>query len=189
MANGHMIRCSKLLNANQNENEVSPHTYQNGYHQKEHKITNAGEDVEKWKFLYTVGGNVNWCSHCEDSMAVSQKTKNRTTVCACVHAVVSDSFATPWTVALQELLSRVFSQQVYWSGLPFPPPGDPPHPGTELESPVSPAGAGRFFTTEQVGEPRTIIWSSNSIPGCISEENKNINLKWYMLPNVHRSII
>ena len=171
------------------QQKILSHTSQNDHHLKNLQIAKAGQSMEKRESSYTVGGNVNWCSHCEDSMAVSQKTKNRTTVCACVHAVVSDSFATPWTVALQELLSRVFSQQVYWSGLPFPPPGDPPHPGTELESPVSPAGAGRFFTTEQVGEPRTIIWSSNSIPGCISEENKNINLKWYMLPNVHRSII
>ena len=34
-------------NANQNHNEVSPHTYQNGYHQKRTQITNVGEDVEK----------------------------------------------------------------------------------------------------------------------------------------------
>ena len=30
---------------------------------------------------------------------------------------------------------------------------------------------------------------SNSIPGCLSEENKNTNLKIYMPPNIHRSII
>ena len=90
-------------------------------------------------------------------MAVSQKTKNRSTVCARVHAVMSDSFATPWTVALWALLSRGFSQQEYWSGLPFPPPDDLPHPGIELESLVSPAVAGRFFTIEPPGEPRTTI--------------------------------
>ena len=75
MANGHMKRCSKLLNANQNENEVSPHTSE-WLSSKRTQITNAGEDVEKWKFLYTVGGNVNWCSPCGKSMAVSQKTKH-----------------------------------------------------------------------------------------------------------------
>ena len=32
-----------------------------------------------------------------------------------------------------------FSRQEYWSGLPFPPPGDLPNPGIEPESPVSPA--------------------------------------------------
>ena len=40
-----------------------------------------------------------------------------------------------------------FSRQEYWSGLPFPTPGDLPDPGTELASLVSPALAGRFFTT------------------------------------------
>ena len=38
-----------------------------------------------------------------------------------------------------------FFRQEYWSGLPFPSPEDPPHPGTE---PASPALAGRFFTIE-----------------------------------------
>ena len=36
---------------------------------------------------------------------------------------MSDSFATPWTVACQAPLSVGFSRQEYWSGLPFPPPG------------------------------------------------------------------
>ena len=37
-------------------------------------------------------------------------------------SVVSDSFATPWTVAYQAPLSMEFSRQEYWSGLPFPSP-------------------------------------------------------------------
>ena len=41
-----------------------------------------------------------------------------------------------------------FSQQEYWGGLPLPTPGDLPNPGIEPESPVSPALAGGFFTTE-----------------------------------------
>ena len=40
------------------------------------------------------------------------------------------------------------SQQEYWSGLPFPPPGDLSDPGIE---PTSPALTGRFFTTEPPG--------------------------------------
>ena len=39
-------------------------------------------------------------------------------------SVMSDSFATLWTVACQASLSMEFSRQEYWSGLPFPPPGD-----------------------------------------------------------------
>ena len=41
-----------------------------------------------------------------------------------------------------------YSRQEYWSGLPFPSPGNLPHPGTELMSLRSPALAGRFFTWE-----------------------------------------
>ena len=40
-----------------------------------------------------------------------------------------------------------FSRQEYWSGLPCPPPGDLPNPGTERGSLTSSALAGRFFTT------------------------------------------
>ena len=50
-----------------------------------------------------------------------------------------NSFATPWTVALQGPLSMGFPRQEYWSGLPFPPPGDLADPGIEPASPVSPA--------------------------------------------------
>ena len=38
-------------------------------------------------------------------------------------------FATPWTVAYKAPLSMEFSRQEYWSGLPFPSPGDLPDPG------------------------------------------------------------
>ena len=41
---------------------------------------------------------------------------------------MSDSFATPWTVARQAPLSMGFSRQEYWSGLSFPSPGDLPRP-------------------------------------------------------------
>ena len=43
-------------------------------------------------------------------------------------------FVTPWTVARQAPLSMGFSRQEYWSGLPFPSPGDLPNPGIELVS-------------------------------------------------------
>ena len=59
----------------------------------------------------------------------------------------------PWTVACWAPLSMGFSRQEYWSGLPFPPPGDLPDEGIELTSLVSPALAGRFFTTAPHGKP------------------------------------
>ena len=56
-------------------------------------------------------------------------------------------FVTLWTVACQAPLPVGFSKQEYWSGLPFPPPGDLPHPGTKPTSPTSPVLTGMFFNT------------------------------------------
>ena len=64
-------------------------------------------------------------------------------------SIISDSFETPWTIAHQIPLSIRFSRQEYWSGLPFPSPGDHPGPGIK---PVSLSLAGRFFTTEPPGK-------------------------------------
>ena len=46
------------------------------------------------------------------------------------------TLATPWTVACQAPLSMGFSRQEYWTGLPFPSPGDLPDPGIEPRSPA-----------------------------------------------------
>ena len=62
-------------------------------------------------------------------------------------------FVTPQTGGHQVPLSMEFSTQEYWSGLPFPPSGDLPNPGTEPRSPALPALAGGFFTTEPPGNP------------------------------------
>ena len=59
-------------------------------------------------------------------------------VCVCVCYLLSRGqlFATTWTTAHQASLSMRFSRQGYWSGLPFPFPGDLPNPGTESGSPA-----------------------------------------------------
>ena len=71
-----------------------------------------------------------------------------------VHAlnrsVVSNSLWPPWTVAHQAPLSVGFPRQEFWSGLPFPPPGNLPNPGIE---PASSALAGRVFTAEPPQKP------------------------------------
>ena len=46
-------------------------------------------------------------------------------------------FVTPWTVAHKSPLSMGFSRQEYWSGLPFPTPGDLPNSGIKPRSPAS----------------------------------------------------
>ena len=63
--------------------------------------------------------------------------------------VISDSFATPWTVVLQAPLSMGFPRQEYWSELPFPSPGDLPDP--EIE-PLSLALLDLFFTAKPPGK-------------------------------------
>ena len=71
-------------------------------------------------------------------------------MCAC--SVMSDSVI-PWSVTHLASLSMGFSWQEYWRGLPFPPPGDLPDPGTEPKSMFT----GSFFTTEPHGQPLSII--------------------------------
>ena len=63
-------------------------------------------------------------------------------------------FATPWTVARQVLLSMGFSRQEYWSGLPFPLPGDLPDPEIEPGSPALEADA---LTSEPPGKPSKFL--------------------------------
>ena len=65
-----------------------------------------------------------------------------------------------------------FSGQEYWSGLPFPSPGDLPEPGIELSSLVSPALGGRFFTTRPPDfffPPSQVICECLILAICLSE--------------------
>ena len=74
----------------------------------------------------------------------------------CTHAQLFNCVqfvASPSTVACQATLSMGFCQQVYWSWLPFPIPGNLPDPGIEPESPVTPGLSGRFFITEPPAKP------------------------------------
>ena len=72
----------------------------------------------------------------------------------------------PWTVTRQTSLSMGFPRKEYWSGLPFPSLGDITDPGNEL---MSPALAGRLFTTEPPGKPKESLGDSN----CDSELDKD----------------
>ena len=74
-------------------------------------------------------------------------------MCACSLSCFStiQFFATPWTIARQAPLSMGFSRQKYWSGEPFPSPGDLLDPGMEAVSPAAPALVGGFFTMSHQG--------------------------------------
>ena len=71
-------------------------------------------------------------------------------MCVCVPSRIK-LFVTLWTVARQTPLFMAFPRQGYWSGLPFPSPGDLPNPGIE---PTSSALMGGFFT----------IWATREAP-------------------------
>ena len=79
--------------------------------------------------------------------------------------VVSNSFATPWTVTHQASLSMGFPRQEYWSGLPFPSPGDLPFSTTE------PPGKPRLTTFFKFGN----LWSWQAI---FKNINSQIFLVW-----------
>ena len=70
-------------------------------------------------------------------------------------SVVSDFLQAPWTTAPQAPLPMEFSRQGYWSGLPFPPPGDLPNAGIKSTPSVSPALEVGFFTTNAIWEAYT----------------------------------
>ena len=78
----------------------------------------------------------------------------------CVLVVQSDTksvwlFVTAWTVAHHAPWSMGFPRQEYWSGLPFPSPGNLPNPGIKAMSPALVAG---FFTTEPPGKSIIGLW-------------------------------
>ena len=66
-----------------------------------------------------------------------------------------------WATSLFNFTPR----QEYWSGVPFPSPGDLPNPGIE---PTSPAPAGRFFTSEPLGKPLSILYIISIVYTCQS---------------------
>ena len=69
--------------------------------------------------------------------------------CGLCHVLL---FVIPWTVARQAPLSMGVSSQEYWSGLPFPPPGDFPDAGIKPASSVAPALQADFLPSEPLGE-------------------------------------
>ena len=90
-------------------------------------------------------------------------------LCACSVTQSCPTFLRPHVVH-QDLLSTGLPRQEYWGGLPFPSLGDFPDPGIEL---MSPALAGRFFTTEPIeGSFYISKWS---------EKNQKMNyISWYV---------
>ena len=81
--------------------------------------------------------------------------------------------------SVQAPLSMGFSTQEYWSGLPCPPPGDLPDPGIKPTSLMSPALAGRFFTTSATWKP--ICYIMNEPWGHYAKRNSQSSKDKYCL--------
>ena len=75
----------------------------------------------------------------------------------CVCSAGLDSLPRHGLVAHRVALSMEFPRQEYQSGLPFPPPGELSTPGIEPTSPMSPAWAGRFFSTVPPGKSTVLF--------------------------------
>ena len=76
-------------------------------------------------------------------------------------------FVTLWIVAHQTPLSMGFSRQEYWSGLPFPSPGDLPNPGIEPRSPALQADS---LPAQPPGKPITAlcVWVCDVTQSCLT---------------------
>ena len=78
-------------------------------------------------------------------------------MCVCAQSLSSDQlFTTPWTIDCQIPLSVEFSGREYWSGLPFPPPGDLSNPGIKPMSLMSLDFASGLFTSAPPGNPLSV---------------------------------
>ena len=74
-----------------------------------------------------------------------------------------------------------FSRQEYWSGLPFPSPGDLPEPETE---PTSPTSAGSFFTTDSLGKPSRPLPKLSGTKSKTKPSLKLLMTQWVGLPGL-----
>ena len=80
-------------------------------------------------------------------------------------------FATPWTVAHQAPQSMEFFRQEYWSGLPFPSPGDLPNPGIK---PGSPALQAATLLSEPL--PVNFFWMTRTLKKKKKIKNKTLKV-------------
>ena len=170
-------------NANQNHSKVSSHDGQTATIKKSTNKCWRG-CAERATLLHY------WWEHklvqplreqCGDSLKNWEQTALCCAVLCSVASAVSDSLqhmvrnppgSCPW-----------FSRQEYWSGLPCPPPGDFPNPGTETVSLVSPALRQVLYPLSHREAPRTAIQPSNPTDGHTPWGNQNWKRRMY--PSVH----
>ena len=126
-----------------------------------HGVNDWLESGKQLGWVYNIGKETQdsrWSpTECATGM-YTQELKLRGKYCSLYPLLCAQSlghvqvFASPWTVACQAPLSVRSSRQEYQNGLPLSTPGDIPNPRFEPVSPVSPALAGGFFTTNSTWE-------------------------------------
>ena len=105
-----------------------------------------------------------------------------------VCSVMSDSFATPWSVAHQTHLSVEFFRQEYWSGLPFPTPGDLSDPRVWICIFFVSCMGRWFFTTVPPRKPRVLNTVSKLGLFLIGITESSLS-EFYCFPNSNKNII
>ena len=98
-------------------------------------------------------------------------------------------YVTLWTVACQAPLSMGFFRQEYWSGLPFPPPGDLPSAGIKPTSLASPALQVDFFAAEPTGKPMHKHYSLPAHNYSFHFQSSFLLFKSQTLPYLHHMLL
>jgi len=143
--------------------------------------TEGGKTKKKEKRIYRASQNIRMINVFLESLLSESFPSLGVTPPYLCHSVMSNS-ATPWSIAHQAPLSMGFSRQEYWSGLPFPSPGDLPNPGIKPRSPTlqadaltseppgkpphlprMPSNTGIQISGPVVGEAQILIWPSSSV--------------------------
>ena len=122
-------------------------------------LENPRDRGDWWAAIYGVTQSRTWLKQLRAAAAAAQTLSH------------VQLFMNPWTVAHQGSLSMGFSRQEYWSGLSCPPPRDLPDPGIKPASLMSPALAGRFFTT-------SATWEASLVYMCINKQKNQTQNMW-----------
>ena len=123
-------------------------------HFKDFNFTTVNFVAEEFGFISILAGRLwKYISPLSNMVAVIHSVihyRNIVNLAESVYVLLPPFCLRPHGLQLARLLCPWdFSRQEYWSGLPFPPPGDLPDPGIK---PLFPALEGRFFTTAPPGK-------------------------------------
>ena len=98
-------------------------------------------------------------------------------MCVCSVARLCLTLCDPIDCSLSSSSAVEYFRQEYWSGFPFPPPGDLPNPGTEPKA-LSSALVGRFFPTAPPGRPNKEMQKRKMSAGCARVWAQHECLRW-----------